>query len=252
MSITFWTITQNGMPFIQHHLPVFSALKVPFHWIIVHGPAANVNCTSWCKKQPEGVSTDGTTEYLREIASHPNVTVIEKPWWEGGKVQMMNAAVAETEASCVAMQIDGDEFWYSEQLEDIARLFVINSKLAWMKFRCSYFVGPKLVLSGDDSKNSWLRAWRYRKGMRFDSHEPPVLSGNKGEGIEACMTEAMGLRFDHMAWCSEEQVRFKAEFYGYTGGLTGWKALQEHKKFPVEARHYLTWMIEGTMVNKLP
>jgi hypothetical protein len=37
----------------------------------------------------------------------------------------------------------------------------------------------------------------------------------------------MGLVFDHYAYFSEAQVRFKEEFYQYEGLLDGWKRLQK-------------------------
>ena len=254
MKLAIITITYNGFPWLPCVFAELNRSELDWHYFVVEGLSNNGGSTRWCKPQAAGPpSTDGSHEFLKSIGSHSRVRHHWKTLWPS-KDAMVNWPIEEglIPDDCVLMQIDSDELHSARQLRDIVTLFEINPKLMRAEFRCSYFVGPDLYLSGDDDKNTWLRAWRYRKGMRFDSHEPPVLSGNKGEGIEACMTEAMGLRFDHMAWVTEEQVRFKSEFYGYTGGLAGWKALQQHKKFPVEARHYLTWMIPGTMVNKLP
>ena len=54
-------------------------------------------------------------------------------------------------------------------------------------------------------------------------------------------TEAAGLVFQHYAYASEEQVRFKQDYYGYGGSVDRWKALQQQTHWPVRVRDFFPW-----------
>ena len=99
----FFTIVLNGMPWISCHLPVFNKLNVDWRWHVIEGAAKNVGCTSWCKSIPPSLSTDGTTEYLNEISSHPRVRLYRSKMWNG-KLDMVNAFAAEIKAGDTVME----------------------------------------------------------------------------------------------------------------------------------------------------
>jgi hypothetical protein len=88
--------------------------------------------------------------------------------------------------------------------------------------------------------------------MRFDSHEPPVLAGNKGMALSRDQTKAHGLVFDHMAYVTEPQLIFKERFYGYRDAVAHWKRLQANKQWPVHLNDYLGWVEKGVMADKIP
>jgi hypothetical protein len=244
-----FTLAFDAMPWIERHLPIFQATGLDWHWIVAHGPSQNGGSTAWCQKQKPGLSTDGTKEYLREIKGMSRVTVIEKKSWPS-KDAMCNAAleiadklIGEEEA--VLLQIDSDEVWKSEQLCKIRSVFIADPCLSSIMFDCLYYVGERLITQGTDCFGShsyeWLRAWRYRAGLRFESHEPPKLQGDGKRMSKAASRELIGT-FEHYAYATEEQCAYKERFYNYAG-LTGqWRALQQHDKFPVELNRFFAFL----------
>lgn len=252
MHLNIFTIVQNGMPFIDQHYETFAKLKIPWKWHIVHGPAANVGCTRWCKPQPQKLSKDGTSEVVYRLGKLPNVILDESHWWRGGKREMCNRALSRFQHGGILMQIDVDEFYTPYQLHSVVLLFELNKKAMRAYFKCNYYFGPDIqVIPSTDRNNSWLRAWWFRPGMCFQSHEPPVLCNNAGPGISAEDSERAGVVFEHKAYVTEAQVRYKEEFYGYTGAVNGWRNLQANTKWPVEVRQFLPFAPVGVMVDRM-
>jgi hypothetical protein len=255
VKLRIFTLAYEAIPFIERHLPVFEQLNVDWHWIIVHGPSNNGGSTNWCQPQGVGLSTDGTTEYLRAIRARDRVTVIEKKSWPS-KDMMCNAALSVLSAppchavalgvsGCVLFQIDADEFWRPDQLETVIHLFAERPQLSSIQFPCRYFVGPNLILRGEhcygDHDFEWLRAWRYTPGRKFISHEPPVLEGDDpAHRLSKTESRSLGLVFDHHAYATEDQCRYKEAFYGYRGLVNQWRALQHYDQFPVALSRFFS------------
>lgn len=240
MKLVAFTIVLDGEPFIERHLPVFQQLTIPWQWIVVEGAAGNTADTSWCKEQEPRLSKDGTHDYLRSI-THNQFTHIYKASWEN-KTMMCNTALEDLRESCVLMEIDADEIWNAEQLEKIVTLFEEHPTLAAARFACRYFVGPDLLLQGEhcygDYDQEWLRAWRFTPGNSFAAHEPPLLRQGswpheRYDSLQKNESRKLGLVFDHFPYVTEAQVAYKEKFYGYTGLLDQWKALQRNQDWPV-------------------
>lgn len=252
MKLYLLTIVLDGMPFIHYQKDIFAKLDCDWHWFIVEGAAANMNCTSWCKPQRPRHSGDGTLEYINSIRSK-RIHVMSNPYWVGGKVQMCNWFLPHIAEPGVLMQIDVDEFWTAEQLQSIVKLFDRFPAVMRMYFRCLYYVGPRIIAVGDNcygnNPGEWLRAWRFRPGMHFDRHEPPVLAGNKGMHFNQDLTAQKGLVFDHMAYVYEQQVAFKERFYGYKDAVMHWRRLQANAVWPVKLKDFLPWVDERVMAT---
>ena len=96
--------------------------------------------------------------------------------------------------------------------------------------------------------------------MRWLAHEPPILGEPTADGrwrpVQAVdpllhdATEAAGLVFQHYAYATEEQVRFKQDYYGYKGAVDAWRRLQAVKTFPVYLRDYFPWVRDDTQVDR--
>src|SRR5436305_15177690 len=78
LPVHFFTIVLNGEPFIRYHLDVFRRLPFRWRWHVVEGVASLVRDTAWSvaaggRIDPDahdrGLSADGTTAYLDEIAA---------------------------------------------------------------------------------------------------------------------------------------------------------------------------------------
>lgn len=250
------TIVLDGMPFLPMQLNTFNRLRIPWTWHIVEGPAENVNCTSWCKPQMPRFSTDGSHEFIVSLDRHPRCRPLWKRFWDGGKVEMCNAGLVNIEAPSVLMQIDADELWTSDQIEQIVRLLSPPGQIDAAIFPCRYFLSPNIITKGENcygnNPGEWARAWRFYPGMQFLRHEPPVLNVRSYtvQSREGC--EAMGLRFDHWAYYFEKQVAYKEAFYGYKGAVDQWKRLQAHPgPWPVKLKDFLPWTDDRAQADLL-
>jgi hypothetical protein len=267
LPIHFFTLVLNGEPFIRYHLERFQALKCPWHWHIIEGLAELKHDTAWSLRYGafippdvarEGRSVDGTAEYLDQIArENPGqITLYRTPngrMWDG-KLEMVNAPLANLPAECLLWEVDSDELWTTPQLELLREMFRQHPDRTAAVFYCWYFVAPDLAINRRRRypEFGWRRAWRYRQGMRWMAHEPPVL-GQPVAGTDryADVTaqrpftppelEQAGLVFQHFAYVVEAQLQFKETYYGYKGITAEWRRMRAQKNFPVRLKQYFNW-----------
>lgn len=276
--VNYFTIVLNGEPFIRHHIDVLRKLSFPWHWHIVEGAATLSHDTAWSTaaggslpddRHRQGLSVDGTSAYLDEIArAFPdNVTLHRKAsgrLWEG-KIEMVAEPLKHIFKDGILWEIDADELWTVEQLEEGRRMFLSQPEKAAAYFWCHFFVGERLCIStrngyAQNPAQEWLRAWSFRPGMKWLTHEPPVLAERlmdgtwkdvaKGRVFTHAETEAAGLVFQHFAYATEAQVSFKERYYGYAGAVASWRKLQAESHFPVALRDYFSWVTDTTLVDK--
>jgi len=274
MSIHFFTIVLNGEPFIKHHLEQFLKLTFRWHWHIIEGVAELKHDTAWSLQNGgkisdelhrNGLSNDGTTEYLDQIAQNypDNITIYRKPggqYWDG-KLEMVNAPIVNIGEECLLWQVDADELWVSGQIEAMRKMFIGSPNKTAAYFHCDYFVGPRKYVSSLNTwatyPTDWLRVWRYRPGMSWSAHEPPILE-DKEERNQALIapftrdeTMIQGITFQHFAYATEAQVRFKEVYYGYANAVSHWNRLQETQG-AVNPANYLPWAKNDATVDDWP
>ncbi|MEG3845592.1 FkbM family methyltransferase [Microcoleus sp. herbarium19] len=277
MPINFLTIVLNGQPFIRYHIEVFKQLPFKWHWHIVEGVAEQKHDSAWMLKfggqitdelHDNGRSKDGTTEYLDEIARiYPeNITVYRKPegiFWDG-KREMVNAPLENIKEECLLWQVDADEMWTVEQIGKARQMFINHPEKTAAFYWCWYFVGENLVVStrncyAENPQQEWLRTWRFKPGASWAAHEPPrlveSLPNSEWRDVAAVNpflheeTEKQGLVFQHFAYVTLQQLRFKQIYYGYKNAVAEWMALQAQTEFPVRLGNYFSWVPDETMVN---
>jgi glycosyltransferase involved in cell wall biosynthesis len=277
LPIHFFTIVLNGQPFIRYHIEVFKQLPFKWHWHIVEGVADLKHDSAWSiplgghisdEIHQNGRSYDGTTEYLNELAQiYPdNVTIYRKPedvFWDG-KREMVNAPLINIQDECLLWQVDVDELWTLEQVCTARQIFINNPEKTAAFYWCWYFVGEKLIITTrncytQNPQQEWLRTWRFKPGAFWAAHEPPILVESLADGQYKNIasvnpfvhkeTESFGLVFQHFAYVTAEQLRFKEQYYGYNDAVSQWKALQDTNKFPVILREYLRWVKDETQVD---
>ncbi|MBG1267032.1 class I SAM-dependent methyltransferase [Nostoc sp. WHI] len=277
LPIDFFTIVLNGQPFIRYHIEIFKQLPFKWHWHIVEGVAELKHDTGWSLKlggyinneiHHHGRSNDSTTEYLDELTQQypDNITVYRKPdgvFWDG-KREMVNEPLLNINEECLLWQIDADELWTVEHILTARQLFIENPDKTAAFYWCWYFVGERIIIStrncyAQNPRQEWLRTWRYKPGSVWVAHEPPRLEEPLPNGqwrdVAAVNpflhheTEGHGLVFQHFAYVTPEQLRFKDQYYGYRNAVSQWKALQETTKFPVLLREYFSWVRDETMVD---
>lgn len=277
LPIHFFTIVLNGEPFIQYHIDVFNQLNFKWHWHIIEGVADLKHDTSWSLKlggkltdqfHKQGRSKDGTSEYLDKVAQQypDNITIYRKPegiFWDGKK-EMVNAPLPNIQEECLLWQIDVDELWTVEQIHTARQTFVNHPEKTAAFYWCWYFVGENLLISTrncytQNPQQDWLRTWRFKPGMVWAAHEPPILVETLPDGQQQNVaavnpflhheTEQKGLVFQHFAYIMPEQLQFKEEYYGYQNALAQWQNLQSATQFPVFLREYFAWVQDQTQVN---
>lgn len=277
LPIHFFTIVLNGQPYIPYHIDILKQLSCKWHWHIVEGVADLKHDTSWSVRlggsisddiHCNGLSNDGTTEYLDELAQlYPdNITIYRKPagvFWDG-KREMVNAPLANIQEECLLWQIDVDELWTLEQLNTARQLFINNPDKTAAFYWCWYFVGEKLLIStrncyAQNPNQDWLRTWKFKPGAFWAAHEPPVLVEARADGEYQNLakinpflhaeTEQAGLVFQHFAYATKEQLLFKEQYYGYKDAVSQWSQLQETTKFPIFLRDYFAWVGDGTQID---
>lgn len=277
LPIHFFTIVLDGQPFVRYHAEVFQKLPFPWHWHVIEGVADLVHDTAWTlrhggrvpQQYQAGRSIDGTTEYLDQLVGRfpGRITVYRKPpgvRWEG-KRQMVAAPLPYILSGCLLWQIDVDEFWTADQFIAARQLFLDHPPKTAAYFWCRFFVGPKLLITtrntyGNHPNIEWLRVWRYRPGMAWAAHSPPVLveQASPGQWRNVAQinpfthdeTEAAGLVFQHYAYAMLPQLVFKQEYYGYAGAVEGWNRLQANNNFPAPLSQFFPWAHDGAMVDR--
>jgi glycosyltransferase involved in cell wall biosynthesis len=278
LPIHFFTIVLNGEPFIRYHIDVFRQLRAEWHWHIVEGVASLLHDTAWSTATgghiaPEthrrGRSKDGTSEYLDALAGqYPDqITLYRKPldtFWDG-KREMVNAPLEQLPEDCLLWQIDADELWTAATIEQVRALFLADPERTAAFYWCDYFVGERLVIStrygyAQNPDQEWLRTWRFRPGAHWARHEPPMLILRDAAGSEQDLgrlrpflhdeMERHGVTFQHFAYVTEAQLRFKETYYGYGGALDRWQALQRFDGVSVRLGDYFDWVRDETMVER--
>jgi hypothetical protein len=277
LSIHFLTIVLNGQPYIPYHIEIFKSLSFLWHWHIVEGVADLKHDTGWSldhggqisdEIHNRGRSNDGTTEYLDKIAQlYPeNITIYRKPegiFWDG-KREMVNKPLFNIHEECLIWQVDADELWTAKQIVDARQMFIDYPEKTAAFYWCWYFVGEKQIIStrncyAQNPQQEWLRTWRYKPGSVWVAHEPPRLVEPlpTGEWRDIASvnpfshkeTESHGLVFQHFAYATLEQLRFKEQYYGYQNAVAQWQSLQERTKFPILLRNYFSWVEDNTKVD---
>ena len=277
LPIHFFTIVLNGQPFIEYHIEIFKQLPFKWHWHIIEGVAQLKHDTAWSVSlggkvtddiHNQGLSKDGTTEYINTIAQqHPeNITIYRKPegqFWDGKK-EMVQAPLVNIQEECLLWQVDVDELWTVEQISSARQLFIEYPEKTAAYYWCWYFFGEELVVSTrncytQNIQREWLRTWRFKPEYTWEAHEPPILvqrfSNNKIKDIAKINpfsheeTEKHNLLFEHYAYVLPEQLKFKETYYGYKDAESQWLKLQKPEILPVFLSEYLSWVTDETMVD---
>lgn len=253
MKLCVFSIVLDGFPWLPGIFTALQASRTDWQWIIVEGVAKNVLCSSHCRELEPRLSQDGTGDFLDSIASHPRVKIIRSESWDG-KIAMCNRALEELSEPCLLMQIDSDECWRPDQLELLAHISDSWIPGDYAKFYCRYFVGPNIITQGEDCYGNmpyeWVRAWSWQKGMKFKCHCPPTMD-HEGRLMSREETKSMGLVFDHYAYVTQDQIRFKTGLYGYGDTIMSWIALQQNRQWPIKLNAYLPWVDDKVEAIKL-
>jgi len=179
---------------------------------------------------------------------------------------MVNAPLRNIRAECLLWQVDADELWTQEQICVARKMFLAEPDRTAAYYFDHFFVGPKLAITtidtyGNNTDYEWLRTWRFKPDCRWETHEPPRLC-QPGPGdtwidvagikpFSQAETRGRGLVFQHYAYVTESQLRFKEVYYGYKRAIQGWRVLQVQEHFPVFLREYFPWVKDDAQVDTI-
>ena len=167
---------------------------------------------------------------------------------------MCNTALRLIHEPCILLQADSDELWSPDRLMALIELFKCRPELNCARFFCRYFLGPNIISTATNGygnrDNEWVRAWRFVPGMRFYKHEPPEILGMDTNPASREVTRELGIWFDHYAYATIKQVRYKEEFYGYKNACYNWNRLQHNRVWPVkDLSRFLPWVGPGASAD---
>lgn len=216
-----------------------------------------------------GLSIDGTTEYIDKVfEENPDrISIYRKSKggsWDG-KLEMVSAPLKNLPSECLLWEVDVDELWSPESIEQMHKAFLVNPAKTAAWYWCNFYVSEDKIVStrhcySQNPTVEWLRTWRFKSGDFWKAHEPPLLFRKLPDDREVDVgkidpflhheTENIGAVFDHFAYAREEQVQFKEQYYGYAGAVEGWKRLRASQEIQPELlSKYFPWVKDSTYVS---
>lgn len=256
MKTIAFTIVLNGMPYIKQQANILP--DVFDEWHVIEGATLPNHDTGWCKPinpkfyTSNNRSVDGTAEFIDSLGKS-NVFIHRKDTLFDGKLEMCNM-ISDRLENCVLMQFDVDEIWTKEVLGEVIAFAKGNPDMDAMLFPCRYYVGSDLIVTSDNTygnyDSEWCRLWRITGKTQWISHEPPLLFGTN-RILKKDFARSKGWIFDHYAYYTRSQLEFKENYYGYTGAIKQWERLNKCTEFPVNLRHYFSWVHDNAIVDKI-
>ncbi|MGA1791474.1 MAG: glycosyltransferase family 2 protein [bacterium] len=257
--ISFGIIVLNGEPFTKYCLR--QLYPCAYEIIVVEGGSRKA-----VREAPDGHSTDGTLEALREFKAQEDpedkVKIItHEGFWNEKDEQ--SKAYAEVATGDYLWQVDIDEFYTRKDMDRVCHLLRQNPDISGMSFRQMTFWGAPDFYCDNYFLRSfeYHRLFRWGKGFRYVTHRPPTVYDEKGRDLRklnwwnAKKTYAMGLMLYHYSLLLPEQVRKKCSYYstpsditdkGYNQGIEKWMHncyLRMGNPFRVHNMHrYLCWL----------
>jgi glycosyltransferase involved in cell wall biosynthesis len=222
--ISFGIIVLNGEPFTKYCL---RQLYPHAHQIIVveGGSLKAIN------EAPNGHSTDGTLEALREFktkedpADKVQIVTRDRFWSEKDEQSQAYAQLAEGD---YLWQVDIDEFYHHADIERVRQLLRKQPLIDTLSFRQITFWGaPSYYVDSfylrAENASQYHRLFRWQKNFRYLAHRPPTVTDDHGvdlrskRWLDARATERLGIRLYHYSLLFPHQVINKASYYSQPG-----------------------------------
>ena len=206
----------------------------------------------------EGLSVDGTTEFLSELAlSDPRVTHIKHGFCSAkdkaqAKCEARNRYLnALTDMGCnpsYLIVLDADEFYPFECQSDINYLlprklgngYAFRHREIWYPPYLQEKESPQFEyeVSGGFWDIPYCRVWRWFKGMHYDNHNTPSLGSMPLDGQLNRMNEEPFPYMVHMGFASKLKTRAAKNRYYETRG----EAVDRRRSWYCDSRRcFETW-----------
>jgi len=280
LPIHFFTHVLNGEPFIRRHIETLRQLPFRWHWHIIEGVDAYGFGKYWRSTHThasllphfhrDGLSIDGTSEYLDELAKTDGerVTVYRNPPNDFfiGRLDPFNRPLENIKEECLLWQLEADELWTASHIIAARELFLANPDRTAAAYPCRCHLGPALVSDAMQQlphlgPDQWVRTWRFRPGLAWFSKEYPVLIEPMPDGkmmrasgtnpIPREQTAAKGIRFENFSYATLKQMHYWEAYCGLHAAATEWLALQATVKSPLNLKDYFEWVGENVPVSRI-
>ena len=133
------------------------------------------------------------------------------------KDDMVNAYIPYVSGDFI-FQVDSDEIWSKEALKKLRKLLFDNPDITCLEFRpLQFWHNFETILVGGHWEAPFTRIFKFEKGAKWRSHEPPVLLAPNGRPYNDIKrinaTNQFDISFYHYNYLTAEQARWKSEFF---------------------------------------
>ena len=184
--ISFGLIVLNSEPFIRYNLRAL----YPFahQLLVVEGAveAARGIATA------DGHSRDATLETLHDFKanedSEDKLHIITRNgfWLEKDE---MSQAYAERATGDYLWQVDGDEFYRTQDMQRVLNLLADDSSISAMSFHMRTFWGaPNMMTDGwylQRGASQYHRLFKWGDGYTYVTHRPPTVTDKQGRNVRS-------------------------------------------------------------------
>lgn len=225
--ITFGIIVLNGEPFIRYCLRSI----YPFAYEIIVVEGGHEDAKSACT--PDGHSMDTTLQTLYKFKNEEDpenkLTIVTREGFWPKKDELgrdrtpQSRAYAERATGDYLWQIDIDEFYRKDDMLSIIKMLNNNPSISAISFKQKSFWGDIHYLSESyailRNKGGWNRIFKWDKGYKYVTHEPPTVIDNDGidlhkkNWITGEKMKRKGIYMYHYCLLFPWQVRQKSSVY---------------------------------------
>lgn len=232
--VSFGMIVFNGEPFLRYNLRSIYPLA---HQILVVEGACMASAS---QATPDGHSTDGTLETLRDFQANEDpqkkLQVISRTGFWSEKDEQSQAYALRATGDYL-WQIDVDEFYFPEQMRHVLERMEKNPELTAASFKqITFWGGFRSVVDGwylRGGADQYRRLFRWKPGYSYSTHRPPTVRDERGidlfdvRPLRGRELAAEGILLYHYSLLLPKQVAEKSAYYGAAGwasrpGATAW------------------------------
>jgi glycosyltransferase involved in cell wall biosynthesis len=225
--ISFGIIVLNGEPFTKYCLR--QLYPQAYEIIVVEGGSDKAAGFA-----PQGRSTDGTLEALREFKDQEDPEnklqiVTREGFWPEKDEQ--SQAYAQRATGDYLWQVDIDEFYRHADIDKVRAFLAADPQIDAVSFKQYAFWGsPGIVADGfnlrSDRSEIFHRLFKWGKNYRYQTHRPPTV------------VDGQGVDLRQMRWITGEEMAKKGVFLFHYSLL-----------FPIQVRNKCRYYATPTSVT---